>query len=170
MRFYWMEMVAITPLIAIVIGGGTILAFLEDWDFLTATYVSVATVTAVGYGDFSPKTQEGRLFSIFFIPVGVIALIAVVNKMIQIVVTAKHQQITSVKKLLAMDCDGDGEITLPEFQIHMLKNMHKVTSDDLHVLEKMFRSLDASGDGLLSAVDITEQSDQTAMQMSRLVV
>ena len=90
--------------------------------------------------------------------------------MIQIVVTAKHQQITSVKKLLAMDGDGDGEITLPEFQVHMLKSMHKVSSDDLHVLEKMFRSLDASGDGLLSADDITEQSDQAAMQMSRLVV
>ena len=52
----------------------------------------------------------------------------------------------------------------------MLKSMHKVSADDLHVLEKMFHSLDSSGDGLLSAVDINDEADQAALKMSRLVV
>ena len=37
-------------------------------------YMSVVTMTTVGFGDFSPQTQGGRIFSMFWIFVGVLAV------------------------------------------------------------------------------------------------
>jgi len=42
----------------------------EGWDVLDALYFSVVTLTTVGYGDFTPETAEGKLFTIFYILIG----------------------------------------------------------------------------------------------------
>ena len=44
---------------------------LEGWDWLTSLYFMTATFTTVGYGDVVPFTDEGKLFTIFFIWTGV---------------------------------------------------------------------------------------------------
>jgi hypothetical protein len=44
---------------------------LEGWDWLTSLYFMTATFTTVGYGDVAPLTDEGRLFTVFFIWTGV---------------------------------------------------------------------------------------------------
>jgi voltage-gated potassium channel len=45
----------------------------ENWDLVDSFYATIITMTTVGYGDFSPATDEGRLFTIFLslIAVGV---------------------------------------------------------------------------------------------------
>lgn len=42
----------------------------EGWRYLDSLYFSVATVTTVGYGDFFPKTDAGKIFTIIFIFTG----------------------------------------------------------------------------------------------------
>jgi potassium channel subfamily K, other eukaryote len=172
LRFYWEEIKAMVPVLLICVVGTLGYGLIEGWDFTTGFYVSCVTITAVGYGDYSPRSQAGRLFSIFFIPMGVALLLQQINKMIQIAVHSQHKQITSVKKLLEMDGDGDGDITLAEFQLFMLSAMHKVSPDDLRVLEGMFKKLDKSGDGLLSADDIGDEDGSQAMKIlqSRIAV
>ena len=44
--------------------------YLEGWDFVDSLYFSVITLTTVGYGDFSPQTTGGKLFTIFYIFIG----------------------------------------------------------------------------------------------------
>ena len=39
---------------------------LEGWSYLDSTYFTVITVTTIGYGDFSPQTNLGKIFTIFF--------------------------------------------------------------------------------------------------------
>lgn len=54
-----------------VIGFGTIMyRYLEKWDWLDCLYFSVVTLTTVGYGDIAPSTSAGKLFTIFYIIIG----------------------------------------------------------------------------------------------------
>ena len=48
----------------------------------------------------------------------------------------------------------------------MLKAMSKVTETDLDLLEEQFNMLDKSGDGILSAQDITEDDDSSMTMMA----
>ena len=45
--------------------------FLEGWDWVDSTYFAAATITTVGYGDLVPKTQTSKLFTTFFILLGI---------------------------------------------------------------------------------------------------
>ena len=45
-------------------------ARVEHWRALDALYFTVTTLTTIGYGDFYPKTDVGKIFTIFYILVG----------------------------------------------------------------------------------------------------
>lgn len=54
-----------------VVGLGTIMyRLLENWAWIDCLYFSVVTLTTVGYGDIAPTTTGGKLFTIFYIIVG----------------------------------------------------------------------------------------------------
>jgi voltage-gated potassium channel len=43
----------------------------EGMEPFDALYFSVVTLSTIGYGDIYPKTYEGKVFTVFFIPLGV---------------------------------------------------------------------------------------------------
>lgn len=45
-------------------------ARVEGWNALDALYFSVITLTTVGYGDFSPHTPAGKIFTMIYVLVG----------------------------------------------------------------------------------------------------
>ncbi|MGB7873685.1 MAG: potassium channel family protein [Anaerolineales bacterium] len=45
-------------------------ARVEGWSILDSLYFSVITLTTVGYGDFSPQTPTGKIFTMIYILVG----------------------------------------------------------------------------------------------------
>ena len=55
-----------------IIGLGTwFYARVEGWRPLDALYFTITTLTTVGYGDFYPRTDAGKLFTVFYIVVGI---------------------------------------------------------------------------------------------------
>jgi voltage-gated potassium channel len=64
--------------IAIVSGTG-FYALVEGLGFVDALYFSVVTLTTVGYGDFTPKTDAGKLFTVVYVLVGIGILLTFVT-------------------------------------------------------------------------------------------
>jgi len=52
---------------------------LEGWGWVDSLYFSMITLTTVGYGDFSPQTNGGKIFTIIYIIVGVGIILSFVN-------------------------------------------------------------------------------------------
>jgi len=63
--------IALVVLLATLSVGVTGFHYLEGWNFVESLYATVVTISTVGYGDFSPRTSEGMLFTVFLIIVGV---------------------------------------------------------------------------------------------------
>ena len=60
--FYWV--------IGILALGTFFYTRVEGWRVLDSLYFSIITLTTVGYGDFAPKTDVGKVFTIMYIFVG----------------------------------------------------------------------------------------------------
>ena len=59
--------------------GTVVYSLIEGWRVIDSLYFSVITLTTVGYGDLSPQTDFGKLFTIFYIITGVGIILGFVN-------------------------------------------------------------------------------------------
>jgi len=78
--------------IFMVLIGGVIYTFVEGWRFLDSIYFVVVTITTLGYGDFVPITDIGKIFTIFYSLSGIalgLYLLAVIGKYIAFEVNKK---------------------------------------------------------------------------------
>lgn len=58
--------------VIVILSGGTVFYhFVEKWNWVDSYYFSVVTLATVGYGDFVPKTDLGKIFTTFYVMAGV---------------------------------------------------------------------------------------------------
>lgn len=151
--------------------GTTILVKVEKLGVVDAFYCVCSTVTTLGYGDKSFSTEGGRIFAIFWILTSTISLaqflcyIAELNtekrqkQLIKYVLTKK---ITNVD-LEAADVDADGNVEAAEYILYKLKEMEKISQEDISILLQEFEALDVDQSGTLSPGDLRlAQSCHTA--------
>src|SRR6266404_8513987 len=76
--------------VAIAIGFGAAgFRLIEGWSLLDSLYVSAQTVTTVGYGDLTPATKNGRIFSTFFMLAGVGVVLYALTTTVQTIVQSE---------------------------------------------------------------------------------
>ena len=62
---------ALLLVVAILLGVGTFFyTLVEGWGIIDSFYFSVISLTTVGYGDFAPQTDVGKLFTTIYIFLG----------------------------------------------------------------------------------------------------
>jgi len=65
--------------VVVLILGSIVYHYLEGWNWLDSLYFSVITLTTVGYGDFAPQTDGGKIFTIIYIIVGIGIILSFVD-------------------------------------------------------------------------------------------
>ena len=53
--------------------------YIEGWSLVDALYFSVVTLTTIGFGDITPETDAGKLFTIFYIIIGIGVILSFIN-------------------------------------------------------------------------------------------
>ena len=67
-------------LVTLTLASGTFFYHsVEGWSWLDSFYFSVITLATVGYGDFTPQTDLGKLFTVLYIFLGLGILVGFVT-------------------------------------------------------------------------------------------
>jgi voltage-gated potassium channel len=83
---------AIFALLLLVLIGSAGYVALEGWSFLDALYMTVTTITTVGYMEVHPLSRTGRLFTLMLIVSGVTVLFYTVGKIAQVMFEGQFQR------------------------------------------------------------------------------
>jgi hypothetical protein len=66
--------------------------YFEELDIFQSFYLSIITFTTVGYGDFSPKTPHMKVFTIFYICIGLMIIAQLVDTAFDYLVQKRLEQ------------------------------------------------------------------------------
>ncbi len=78
-----------------IITGSIFYHVVEHLKWLDAVYFSVVTLATVGYGDIVPKTDLGKIFTVFYILVGIGIIAAFASSLVS---RASRRREEKVKK------------------------------------------------------------------------
>ena len=84
----------LATLALLLVGGGTVFfRSVEDLSWLDSVYFTVVTLTTVGYGDISPTTGAGKVFTILYLIIGVGVLVSFVAVTARIMVETRQERL-----------------------------------------------------------------------------
>ena len=66
--------------VVLLLAGTVFYARVEHWTLFHSLYFSVTTLTTVGYGDFTPETEVGRAFTMFYVLIGLGVVLSMVTQ------------------------------------------------------------------------------------------
>lgn len=83
--------IALLALLCIFIAGVVGFHVIEGWGIVESFYTAVVTLLTVGYGDFYPHTNVGRVFTALFIIVGVCTMLLTIGLLTEAMVEARFK-------------------------------------------------------------------------------
>ena len=81
--------IALMIIVILILAGTMGFHFIEEWSLLESFYVTVMTLTTVGYGDFAPRSGIGMLFTVVLVSFGVGTMLYTVGLMAQTMVEGR---------------------------------------------------------------------------------
>ncbi|KAL4618669.1 hypothetical protein ACB092_06G027200 [Castanea dentata] len=153
-------------ILMLMIAGTTVLATVEKLDLIDAFYCACVTITTLGYGDKSFKTKGGRIFAVFWILASTISLAQFLAYITELF--AQKAQSKLVKRVLSRkltqsdlkeaDLDKNKSVDIAEFILHKLKEMEKISEDDIAPIMEKFGNIDLDKSNSLTTSDIPQST------------
>lgn len=123
----------------------------EGKTWFQAVYMSVITLSTVGFGAFTPNTTGGMVFAAFWMIFGSAALVGVVGAFTQLVVDyntyERFDADQSTKLVEEMRKEGDKGLTETQFIRFTLLQKGLCTAEDVDTLLDHFQTLSEEKDG-----------------------
>ncbi|XP_016190523.1 two-pore potassium channel 3 [Arachis ipaensis] len=144
--------------------GVAVLHFVEKLSWLDSFYLSVMSVTTVGYGDHSFSTMHGRIFAAIWLLVSTLAVARAFLYLAEARVDKRHRRMAkwilgqdmTVAEFLAADMDNNGFVSKSEYVIYKLKEMGKVSEKDIMQISEKFDRLDTGNCGKITLADLMD--------------
>lgn len=151
------------------IGAGTLaLYYIEDLDLMDSLYLSVMSVTTVGYGDRAFKTLQGRVFASFWLLISTLAVARAFLYLAEARIDKRHRRIAklvlqrdlTVEDLFAADLNHNGFISKSEFVIYKLKEMGKISQKDIMLICNQFDTMDSNSTGKITLPHLMDSNSR----------
>ncbi|CAL5213773.1 unnamed protein product [Lathyrus oleraceus] len=144
--------------------GVVVMHFVESLGWVDSFYLSVMSVTTVGYGDHAFKTLHGRIFAAIWLLVSTLAVARAFLYLAEARVDKRHRRMAkwilgqdmTVAEFLAADIDNNGFVSKSEYVIYKLKEMGKVSEKDIMQISEKFDRLDTGNFGKITLGDLME--------------
>lgn len=137
--------------------GGATLSWVE------AFYMSIITLTTVGFGDHSPKSHTGRAFGCVWMLCGVAATANLMTQFGQTLMEHKRHKHSlrnvSYPLFAQIDTTNDGVLSRSEFRHFALLKFGLVKPADFAEIDALFDEIDADKTGALTFAEIAQACD-----------
>ncbi len=70
-----------------------------NWSFLDALYMTIITISTIGYGEVKPLSQAGRIFTIFFIVLGLSTAAVLASQLVRSFIEKNFKAIIEANKM-----------------------------------------------------------------------
>ena len=91
--------ISVCTCIAVVLFGTSGYMIIEDWDFVDAFYMTVITLTTVGFGEIHELGDAGKVFTVLLILAGVGVILYIISMVTQFVVEGRIREVLGRRKL-----------------------------------------------------------------------
>ncbi|XP_041027157.1 two-pore potassium channel 3-like [Juglans microcarpa x Juglans regia] len=144
--------------------GVGVMHFVESLCWVDSFYLSVMSVTTVGYGDRAFKSLPGRIFASIWLLVSTLAVARAFLYFAEARVDKRHRMMAkwilgqdmTVSEFLAADIDNNGFVSKSEYVVYKLKEMGKVSEKDIMQICNKFDRLDTGNCGKITLADLME--------------
>ena len=87
-------------LLALLLAGSLGFMWLEGWNFFDSLYMTVTTLTTVGYGETHPLNRIGRIYNMALILTGMGVLFYIIGSLARVVVEGELHAVFGRRKLI----------------------------------------------------------------------
>ena len=103
-------------LLGLLATGTVFYSVVEKWSPLDALYFSVISLATVGYGDLTPQTGLGKLFTIFFVLAGVGVLVIFVSEVARQTISRTEGRVEQreARRRVSQDATSEAAVEGPD--------------------------------------------------------